>query len=120
MYSLLYMFVLFSVGELIGLEYLYSQSSGASIQKVSYDEAATAMENNPDDDAGEEQEDEGFEEPDMVTDLTIPAIEAAPDQLLPHKIKQEQPTQDTAEGFLLCILQSDISTKNLHICRNVM
>ena len=69
------------IGELIGLEYLYSQSSQGGIeQKVQYAETTAALEDDSRDNNPTEEdydEDEGFGELENV-DPTIPAIDTVP------------------------------------------
>ena len=64
-------------GELIGLEYLLSQSTGAGLK---YREAEHSIEEETQADAEElaEDEDEGFAELGNFIDMTIPALETVP------------------------------------------
>lgn len=99
----IFIYVLFT-GELIGLEYLYSQSSGCS-SPVPYQQSAQAIEEEEDTTLeGEEgdadiNEDEGFEEMPSVEDFTIPSL-TQQEKLLPAKPILQIPSDEEYRSLL--------------------
>lgn len=87
-------------GELIGIEYLYSQTG-----KGSTDYAQAVLSISEEDNRDIEEEDEGFEEIEDVIDPTIPALECHPEPVpsilpIPSMADYEKMLEDTCRGLV--------------------
>nr|XP_034315333.1 uncharacterized protein LOC117685153 [Crassostrea gigas] len=64
-------------GELLGVEYLYSQT-GKVLQDIDHDDAEEEVEKKQEEEVEEEEDDEGFGDAEDFIDFTIPPLEVPP------------------------------------------
>lgn len=93
-------------GELIGIEYLFSQTG-----KGSTDYAQAVLSISEEDNRDVEEEDEGFEEIEDVIDPTIPALECHPEPVppilpIPSMADYEKMLEDTCRGTYGIFIQT--------------